>query len=831
MALINPLLGSNLASTGFDSTLIGNSIWLEGAGTSGDAMTRLWGAQSNQDRWIWATWFQPLRLADATATRSVIFASGAASHGFYLRHNSTASTFNIFHRDNAGSEGAINTTESYRDLTAWIHVLVDYDSANANAEDRISLYVNGIRTGVNSGNRPGQNNDLQVNVQNQTARIGQDVSTTPNYHMKGYLAQTIFLDNKSIANSDLAITDFLDTFTFGTNGSQIVPKADADIIALASAAGNNSFCLDYSNSSSGTTLVADASSKGNNLTTSTIASANQSLHSPSKVYATWNALDSALNGHNTDMTLSDGGTVTEDGNGAFCRSTFSIPEGLFSYQVTVDDSTSNQMFGVALDTATDRANGNTNHPNMYAVNTSNGGRNTNGSGSSAVSGYSWSDGDTMEVYVSRSGTTYKIWYGKNGTLLNNASGSQGDPSAGTNELFSFTHTGDVFFSVDYTNAGTKKATTDFGQRGYTPAENALTLSTPNIPAPTHFGIDHFNAVTYTGNGTAIASGGKAVTGVGFKPDFVWIKNRDASDSHALYDVVRGTTKQVETDTTAIETTEAEGLSTFNSDGFTVGSLAELNTNTEGYISWNWKAGGSASSNSNGSITSSVSAAAPGHFSIVSWTGNTTAGATVGHGLGGAPEFIIAIARNEAGENKPVYHKFMTADTDHLKINENNAQGTAGTTIWDESAMSSTVIGLGAAAQSNSTNGMVAYCFRSVPGVCKFGKFTSANAQDGNYISLGFKPRWILIRRADSTGRDWQILDTSRSPINVAKLFLEPNTSDAEATSTDTANFHADLLSDGFKIRTNSSVVGGNPMIFLAMAEIGGNGTLPPIYGR
>ena len=482
----------------FDSTLIGNSIWLEGAGTSGDAMTRTWGTESNQDRWIWATWYQPLRAIDAVSKRNNLFASGSASHGFYLNHTSTSSTFNIFHRDNAGTEGAINTTESYRDTTSWIHVLLDYDSANANAEDRISLYVNGVRTGVNSGNRPGQNNNINTNVSGQTARIGQDLSTTPNYHVQGYLAQTIFLDNKSIANGDLAISNFLDTFTLGTNGSQIIPKADADIIALASAAGNNSFCLDYSDASN---IVNDASTKTNHFTavSSSITSANQSLHSPSKVYATWNALDSALTGHNTDMTLSDGGTVTEDGNGAFCRSTFAIPEGLFSYRVTVDDSTSNQMFGVALDTALDRGNGNTNHPGQYAVNAGGGDKNTNGTGTSQYS--AWSDGDTMEVYVSRSGTTYKVWYGKNGTLLNGASGSQGDPSAGTNELFSFTHTGDVFFSADYTNPGTKKATTDFGQKGYSPAEDALTLSSPNIPAPRYQGIDYFDSTLYEGNGT------------------------------------------------------------------------------------------------------------------------------------------------------------------------------------------------------------------------------------------------------------------------------------------------------------------------------------------
>ena len=1288
--------GQGGAVAPFDSTLIGNSIWLEGERTTGQFAEGTWGSESNQDRWIFATWVHLLRVADATSTRSAFFGSGTAGNGIYLRFVNSPNTaiLQVFTRDNAGNEGNIYTTGKFRDLTTWLHVIVDYDSANAVANDRVSLYVNGVRTGYTNGSRPGQNNHLNTNVSGQTFRVGSDVSTTADYRMKGYLAQTVFLDNKSIVNGDLATTDFLDTFTFGTNGSQIVPKADADIIALASAAGNNSFCLDYSNSSSGTTLVADASSKGNNLTTSTIATANQSLHSPSKVYATWNALDSALNGHNTDMSLSDGGTVTEDGNGAFCRSTFAIPEGLFSYRVTVDDSTSNQMFGVALDTATDRANGNTNHPNMYAVNTSNGGRNTNGSGSSAVSGYSWSDGDTMEVYVSRSGTTYKIWYGKNGTLLNNASGSQGDPSAGTNELFSFTHTGDVFFSADYTNPGTKKATTDFGQRGYSPAEDALTLSTPNLTAPTYQGIDYFDSTIYEGNGTGqrvgdfvpftdaytvdnsamfehddarylsrtieapSSSGGKkgtwsvwfktanidtdnvffdngttatnrfslnmdasgqiifshksvtilktsanfkgdgswhnavlkvdtsqgtasnraamfidgveitsfeedrrddsnfsqndeigymdesatqfvgsyngssanqwdgylaevvflddqyldassfgqldtstnrwvnkSVSGLTFgncgfylefegnfsstslgndagkdssgngnhfaqggtwattdqftdtpsknfavmnsgdqdssttttlsegnlkvsmgtaagdgvrgtlsyngkmyweveldsvstnsgsdigiatknhnlaltsndssntnaflgvssfdsnlkgfinsaaldtsygglgnnfgtagkflmfavdinagkfwagydgtffnsgnpaagtndsgidisaydtwfpaisrigsagSEDFIfnfgqrsfahtpptgfsnlnqdnlddtaskltawaWIKNRDATDSHVLIDRVRGVGVEVHTDgtTTTPETTNANTVQRFLQRGVQVGSDVQVNTANESYVLWQWLVGNSAttgSTNDSGSIDSSVIAADAGHFSVVSWTGNETLGATIGHGLGGTPEFIIAIARAENGENKPVYHKFMTSDNDHLKINDNNVQGTAGTTIWDVSAMSSTLIGLGAAVQSNSNNGMIAYCFRSVPGVCKVGKYIGNGDNDGPYVNLGFKPRWVMVRSLAGS-RNWNILDTARNPTNIASPFvLLPN-----STAVDTAGQIGafDILANGFKPRDTAanSNASGETYIYLTMADLGGNGTLPPIYGR
>ena len=301
----------------FDTTLIGNSIWVDGSGTSGDAMTRTWGTESNQDRWIWSTWYSPSREIDASGDTNTFFASGSGSNGFYLTHSSSSSQFFIFCRDNAGNEGSITTSEFYRDVGSWYHVLVDFDSANAIANDRISLYVNGVRVGTYSGTAIGQNNHIAVNVSGQTAHICQDLSTTPSAHMQGYMAQTVFLDNKSIANGDLAITDFLDTFTFGTNGSQRIPKSNTDIIALASAAGNNSFCLDYSDSSN---IVNDASSKGNNFTPTgggspTITSANQSVNTPSKVYPIVNALTkvgsaaSTLEEGNTKATVNDNGGI------------------------------------------------------------------------------------------------------------------------------------------------------------------------------------------------------------------------------------------------------------------------------------------------------------------------------------------------------------------------------------------------------------------------------------------------------------------------------------------------------------------------------------------
>ena len=473
-----------MASSGvapFDTTLIGNSVWLDGSADGLTAPSSTFSAQDGKEFTL-GTWFQLTELDVSGA----LFCAGANPYTS-LRHDSDNK---IYFQTEAGS-AILKTQAVFRDI-GWYHVLVSVDTTQSAAGNRVRLFVNGTEQTLD-GTQPSINHAYEFN----TAVVHEVGDSFENGAFEGYLAQSFMIGSKSIQQGDFAITDFLDTFTFGTNGSQFIPKKHTEIKTLVDAGSSNSFLLQYENSSA---LGTDSSTNTNTFTATSMGSVNQSLNSPSKVYTTWNPLDSALDGHNTDMALSEGNTVTENGNGAFCRSTFSIPEGLFSYRVTVNDSENHQQFGVALNTAVDLSSGTDAVAGLYTVSASNGQRNTNGSGSSAVSGYSWSDGDTMEVYVSRSGTTYKIWYGKNGTLLNNSSGSQGDPSAGTNELFSFTHTEDVFFGVHYVNSGTKKATTDFGQRGYSPAEGALTLSTPNIPAPDFQGIDYFDVTLYEGNG-------------------------------------------------------------------------------------------------------------------------------------------------------------------------------------------------------------------------------------------------------------------------------------------------------------------------------------------
>jgi hypothetical protein len=507
MVFQNNLLAGASGVTGtapFDTTLIGNSIWLDGSGTSGDSATDTWGSESNQDRWIWATWYQPLREIDATGDRNNIFASGTASNGFYLSHTSTASTFIVFCRDNAGNEGAINTSESYRDLTAWYHILVDFDSANAVANDRISLYVNGVRVGAYSGTAIGQNNHLNTNVSGQTARIGQDLSSTPNNHMQGYLAQTVFLDNKSIVNGDLAITDFLDTFTFGTNGSQRIPKSNTDIIALASAAGTNSFCLDYSDANN---IVNDASTKGNNFSTSTIAAANQTIHTPSLSYPVFNALC---------PQFTDGGTWSE-GNTKMVSTSEStsaittlppISTGKYYFQWVFTDNASSGNCNVGM-SAISKWTG-TQIDNAYTGETFFADHRNSAfyKGSTAVTGILGASGTYALCFDLDAG---KAWVGlvdtSDGSIdwYNSSGGTTGDPANGTNPTATFTANTSM---VPFTNMGKAAGTSwtvdwNFGQFGF--GNSAVPtgfeqITSAKVAAPDYQGIDYFDATLYEGNG-------------------------------------------------------------------------------------------------------------------------------------------------------------------------------------------------------------------------------------------------------------------------------------------------------------------------------------------
>jgi hypothetical protein len=320
--------------------------------------------------------------------------------------------------------------------------------------------------------------------------------------------------------------------------------------------------------------------------------------------------------------------------------------------------------------------------------------------------------------------------------------------------------------------------------------------------------DYFNTVLYTGNDTD----DHAITGVNFQPDFVWIKSRSVANNHNLYDVIRGVNKPLKSNRNASEFTRTDALKSFDSDGFTLDDDAtsdEVNNNGVTYASWNWLAGGTASSNSNGSITSSVSASTTAGFSVVSWTGNS---GTVGHGLGVKPAMIIVKSRQTAN-NWVVIHKGLTGgmDTNVLILNGTDAESSGGSGMAEPT---SSVFTITSGLASNDNN--IGYVFAEKKGYSKIGSYTGNGSNDGTFVYTGFKPAFCIVKRTDGSA-DWNMYDNKRIGYNPLNYFVYPNLSNAEDTSNPQ---WFDLLSNGFQLRNTSTMANtsGGSYIYMAFAE-------------
>ena len=240
--------------------------------------------------------------------------------------------------------------------------------------------------------------------------------------------------------------------------------------------------------------------------------------------------------------------------------------------------------------------------------------------------------------------------------------------------------------------------------------------------------DHFNTKLYTGNNNTA----HAITGVGFQPDFTWIKARSITKDHLLFDAVRGVTNAIKTNSTAATDTNSEFLQAFGTDGFTVGNQGKINTISATYVSWNWKGGGAGSANTDGYLSSTVSVNQTAGFSIVSYTGDTVSGRTIGHGLNAVPKMIIikGTGSNSSPDNWCIYHEAM-GNTKRLKFNSTDAAAT-GAGYWNNTSPTSSVFTIGNSSEPNSSNGVyIAYCFAEKTGYSKFGSYTGNGNADGN----------------------------------------------------------------------------------------------------
>jgi hypothetical protein len=318
--------------------------------------------------------------------------------------------------------------------------------------------------------------------------------------------------------------------------------------------------------------------------------------------------------------------------------------------------------------------------------------------------------------------------------------------------------------------------------------------------------DYFNTVLYTGTGAS-----NSVTGVGFQSDLLWFKNRSSALNHILFDSVRGIDKYFYVNLNEAEGTSATILTAVGSDGFTVGANNNVNESSNGIVAWNWLANGAGVSNTAGTISSTVSANTTSGFSIVSYTG-TGANATVGHGLGVAPNVVIIKERTSAGEW--VFGHSSLGFTKFIELNSTGASQTS-STRFNDTAPTSLLFSIGTAADVNtSTNAHIAYCFAEIKGYSKFGSYTGNGNADGTFVYTGFKPAFVMLKRTNDTAH-WQMQDSKRIGFNPENERLYASDSAAEQT----INF-IDLLSNGFKcITTDAGANGsGDNFIYMAFAE-------------
>ena len=831
----------------FDSTLIGNSIWLNG---SDDYLTKTPSSAGNRTRWTLAWWFQLNKFS----TEMAFFSANTSTNEFRIAFEATGQL--MVQDDNASMN--LLTSALLRDV-GWYHCIVSFDS-NAAETSRLKIYINGSEQTLTTGSAawPSSAGETFWN-NNQANEIGRRSRTTSVY-MNAYMTQVCFLDADSIQNSDVAVSDFLDTFTFGTNGSQFIPKKDSEIAALASAAGANSFCLDFSASSD---LGNDISSKNNDFSPQNMSSVNQSIHTPSNVYPKIAEIGRPSGSTAASYSMSNGSnrmTYSGAAQAAF---------GLVSDKVIqADDPKIYWEFYVEAGSIGGSSGGRLGNGIVvpqFNANQSNGFYGSGGesayfqrdamydNGSASVSGLTpVAVGGFQQMAFEPS--TGKVWIGQDGTWRNGSATASTTLNIDNHDdqltvqdyifVIGLQRSGDIGvinFGDNPTFSGNETAGTNADENGhglfkYAVPSGFLAPCSANLTGPENQGVDYFQPVTYTGNGSV-----RSIS-TDIDPAWVWLKNRSQDDEHKLVDVVRGATKELSSDSTAEESTDTNGLTAFGTGSFSLGSGANgYNDNTENFVAWCWQAStawsNDASATSIGNLDSSGRVSASDSFSIISYTGGGNAGDSIKHGMSGAPEFFFTKESSHDERGWLTYHEYSASDpeTDFGRL-ESDAVWDDDTTLWNDTKPTSSVITLGLSTEVNASGEpFIMYAFRSVPGVCKVGSYVgNGSSTVPPYVHLGFRPRFVIFKNAP-VARDWVITDTARSPINPAELFLFPNDEDAEAARgpASGSDYDIDLLAEGFRPLSGDSAPNGsgNTILYMAMADIGGNGTLPPIYGR
>jgi hypothetical protein len=779
------------------NVMTGSSLFLNSAGYQISRSVRLRSSASayfnrtpasagNRKTWTWSGWVK----------------RGALSSTFYIfgaRQLSTSTPYSLLYFasndtltyiDDAGS--TLQTTQVFRDPSAWYHIVLAVDTTQATGSNRYKMYANGVQiTAFGSAVYAAQNSDTAVN-----AAIEHDIGIATNGSgsrvspFDGYLTEINFIDGQALTPSSFGETNAV------TGVWQ--PKK------YAGTYGTNGFYLNFSDNSAATAAAIgkDYSGNGNNWTPNNISvTAGVTYDSMLDVPTPWGSGVDARGNYCTlnplvTPALSGGGTLS-NGNlriagtvsvsNAYARGTMAL-SGKFYAEFFFDVVNATASIGVDVVTATTGALNTSNTNVSYRS-----GGNKRVLGTESAYGASWVANDIIGVAVDTAANTVEFF--KNGV------------SQGVITSSAFFAQGDCVFAMSKDDIGSPTGFANFGQRpfSYTPPTGFKALNTLNLPTPTILkGNQYFNAVLWTGDNT----NSRTITGVGFQPDLVWAKSRSNAQDNLLLDSVRGGTFNLISNSTAQEFAASAfsggAIDSTASDGFTVvrGSTNGNNVNQSAftYVAWNWKEG------------------ATQGFDIVTYTGDGVSSRTVAHSLGVTPAMIITKARSATSEwmvaHKSLGNGNLILNQTLQSYNPATQFSGGGLAAPNSSTTFGFVAGSGGVGNSNA-NGVtyVAYLFAAVAGYSAFGSYTGNGSADGPFLNLGFRPALIIVKSATEVD-SWRMYDKSRIGYNSSNYVLYPNLSNAEGASTD----HFDLLSNGAKIRSNNNNTNGQTYIYAAFAE-------------
>ncbi|BAQ86381.1 hypothetical protein [uncultured Mediterranean phage uvMED] len=765
-----------------DSGTIANSVIYNRADTPKLAKTP--SSDGNRKTFTISVWYKP---TDLGTDRTIISADTSASGTNYAMFKLDSNNKLFFYSGTAGG-GDVISTRTFEDSSKFYHFMVVVDTTQSTASDRVKFYVDGnLITSLDSASYPSQDGDTNFNSTSYPMAVGSFNSLT-SICAGGNLAEFNFVDGTALTPSTFGLTN--------TSTGRWIPKTLTGITY-----GTNGFRLTFADSSA---LGDDLSGNTNDFTATNLASTDQTTDSPTQLFNTMGSFSSGVTKAEGNLKI----TTPSSGSGfeqCVGQPAFGVRSGKWYWEVKVNVKGQNG-YGWKSDDNTGgsqaNATGNYKQGAVYVVGGVGGFVDGTwdvnlSTGASEFSAFTTASVDDVIMFAIDLDNR-KGYVGLNGTWFNSANPTNGTGSIGLGRD-PVPSANAKFYPMCMRINTTATGTYNFGGTSFahTPPTGFVALGQDNLPEAT-----------------------KGISGL------VWTKNRDTSDSHQLYDSSRGKHKNLQSDATNAESTTIDGLQKFLAGGQQIEDDVSINTAGESYVSWNWVGNsGSTSSNSNGSVTSTVQANQTAGFSIVQYTGTGSA-ATVGHGLSSTPKWIFGRpVEQTGGYNWSVYHKSMTSASYYLELNTSDAEA-SNSNVWG-SAPTSSVVNIGSG-MSASSEPYILYCWHSVDGFSKFGSYSGNGSTDGPFIYTGFRPAWLLIKRTDSsTGGNWSIIDNTRYPSNPIGAPLLADSTDAESGL---SSITMDLLSNGFKIRNtlNSNNNSSGSYIYMAFAEhpFVGDGTNP-----